>query len=299
MSHRARLAGLAWIVAGSPAHAEAQVWQAPRAPVDETSQMSDATKASFYRLKTADAQWKAEDVDAAVMTLDRVAGAGGPSAPLAYLAAARIRTDYDNLRGAVRTYEAMLRALPDYRVSEQTCDVNSVFRNQYVCSGDPSIATRLEAARRLLQVRATLEPRIADTTRPAVERAESAVRLAEAWLAKTEIDPGPYPETHKLYSAAAARLYERAIQLAPRSTPAGDAAWKLIEFSEPYEWEGFIDEMYSWTLKQYSPFVAALPHPSIRRRRAFRDRSGQLGVWRLSTSRRLSPTRWSERQSGP
>ena len=106
------------------------MWQAPRAPVDETSQMSDATKASFYHLKTADAQWKAEDVDAAVMTLDRVAGAGGPSAPLAYLAAARIRTDYDNLRGAVRTYEAMLRALPDYRVSEQTCDVNSVFRNQ-------------------------------------------------------------------------------------------------------------------------------------------------------------------------
>ena len=165
-------------------------------------------------MQTADAQWKAGEVDAAVKILDKVAGAGGPLAPLDIPRRRKNphRCWQPARRGAHLRSDA--RALPDYGVSDQACDVKSLFRNQDVCSGDASIAARLQAVRGLLEVRATLELRIADTTRPALERASSAIQLAEAWMAKTTIDPGPNPETTKLYSVAAQRLYERAIQLA-------------------------------------------------------------------------------------
>ena len=236
--------------------------EAAGALLAEASNTNDAVMASFFRLHAAYAQSKAGDADAAVATLDTVARAGGRFAPLAYLTGARIRTERDSLPAVIETYEAMLRAFPGYRIDWQACRVDPALLHRGICEGEPSIGTRLEAVRRLMQQRATLEPRIADASVPAVDRAATAVALADAWLAKTEIDPGPNPETFQTRSSAARRLYERALQLAPGSMPAGDAAWKLIDFARPYEWEGDIDARYAWTLQHYRPFVTAYPrHP--------------------------------------
>jgi tetratricopeptide (TPR) repeat protein len=233
--------------------------EAADALLAEASGTTDLPTASFYRLRAAYAQQATGDGVAALTTLDAVARSGGQFAPIAYLAAARIRTERDDLAAVVTTYEAMLRAFPDYRVDERLCWENPAAPGRSICGGDKSVATRLDAVRLLMSQRAALEPKVADVTRPAVDRAATAVALADAWQVKTAIDPGPNPETFQTRSDAARRLYERARQLAPGSTPAGDAAWRLIEFARPYEWEGDIDARYAWTLQQYRPFVGAYP----------------------------------------
>jgi tetratricopeptide (TPR) repeat protein len=233
--------------------------EAARALLTEASGTSEPTIAAWLRLCAAREQALIRQFDAAVATLDGVARAGGRFAPVAYLAAARIRNEHDNLPGVIRTYEAMLAAFPDYQLNVAQCAADVMARFIDVCDGEPSIEKRLEAVRLFKGQRPVLEREIADTSRPAVDRAASAVRLANAWQAKASVDPGPNPETFQVRSPAARRLYERAVQLAPGSTPAGDAAWKLIWFTEPYEWEGDIDGQYAWTLAQFRPFVAAYP----------------------------------------
>ena len=51
--------------------------------------------------------------------------------------------------------------------------------------------------------------------------------------------------------------------LAPGSDVAGRAAWKLIGFSQPYEWEGDWQGKAEWVLEQHGSFIKTYPRHEL------------------------------------
>ena len=86
--------------------------EAARALLTEASGTSEPTIAAWLRLCAAREQAQTRQFDAAVATLDAVARTGGRFAPVAYLAAARIRNEHDNLPGAFAPTKRCSRPFP-------------------------------------------------------------------------------------------------------------------------------------------------------------------------------------------
>jgi hypothetical protein len=82
---------------------------------------------------------------------------------------------------------------------------------------------------------------LADPRASTLRKATGWYELGRAWEEEDAIKPGLSDVPERPQSENAARAYENAVAAAPGSKPAGDAACRLIDFSERYEWEGDVD----------------------------------------------------------
>jgi tetratricopeptide (TPR) repeat protein len=197
-------------------------------------------------------------LDQAVETLETLARERPVYAltPFAYLAAARVHLDRHDADAMLRTYEALLNAVPSYRVPSVECEARAPAGRQ-LCSGEASIERRVVALRALVARQALTTRVLNNPAATGVEKASAWYALGAEWEKKNEIDPG-FQET-RVPNDDPRRCYEAAVVAAPGSVVSGEAAWKLIAFSAPYEWEGDIEARTEWTLKHYGAFLQTYP----------------------------------------
>jgi tetratricopeptide (TPR) repeat protein len=179
--------------------------------------------------------------------------------PFAYLALAKLHLRHSDVAGALRVYEAMVSAFPDYAIDFAACYASPVVVKVAVCSGDRVIQKRIDATRRFLGRKLNAERVIASVPAPAPEVAAAWYDLGQAWEEKDEIDPDRLGVAQTVDVSDARRCYEAAVTSAPGSDVAGKAAWRLIDFSHPYEWDGDWQGRADWMLEQYGVFVNTYP----------------------------------------
>jgi tetratricopeptide (TPR) repeat protein len=200
--------------------------------------------------------------DEASQSLEDVIRLGPQNAfvPFAYLALAKLNLRHGDVAAALGVYERMLSTFPNYAVDFGTCyrtPVVVVFVD--VCSGDRLIQKRIDATRTFLRQKADAERVTVSTVASATEKAGAWYSLGQAWEEKIKIDPDRLYETEVPDTTNVRDWYETVIDLAPGSDVAGKAAWRLISFSQPYEWEGDWQGRAGWELDKYGTFIETYP----------------------------------------
>ena len=226
---------------------------------EEVRAASNPVVSSWLQFYVGYSQWLTDRLDAAASTFEDIARRGRPAffAQLAHLVAARVHLARRDLPAQIRMYEELLAAFPGFTLDYRRCRESAVILFDGLCSGAASIPGRLSAIRTLLTARAAAENVIGDPQASVQQKAAAWLELGQAWEAKDEIDPGPSDRPE--HSEEAARAYEEAVRTAPGLAPAGRAAWRLIAFSKPYEWEGDVDAQVAWMFEKYGGFLAAYP----------------------------------------
>jgi tetratricopeptide (TPR) repeat protein len=117
----------------------------------------------------------------------------------------------------------------------------------------------LQAARALVAVTRSTDATLQNQRSTPTERASALLALGKAWEAKNEVDPGRVGIVYIPLRAEAQEAYEAAVAAAPGSAAAGSAAWRLIAFTEPYEWEGNWEARAEWNITEYGAFRDRYP----------------------------------------
>ena len=180
--------------------------------------------------------------------------------PFGYLAAARVQLERQNAQGSLRVYEALLDAEPDFVVSDRACAASGVAFDHRLCSGEPRITARAGAWRALIDRQAATDRVVVDSAATAEQKARAWFGLAEEWERKNAVDPGR--QETGVPSEDPQRCYAAAIAAAPGTVLAGNAQWRLIALSAPYEWEGNVTGMAQWLTRKFGDFLSDYPsHP--------------------------------------
>jgi tetratricopeptide (TPR) repeat protein len=249
---------------------------------DEVRATSDPLIGSWLQFFLGYAHWASGGTERARETFEAIT-ARRPSVPLAvdaFVALAKLAWSEGRPEAAIAAYERMLAAYPEFHgrsyVYDFSIDSTEVEwdTNAPIRFGDGQIERRLQAARALVATQRSTEAALQNPRSTPLRRASAWLALGRAWEAKNEVDPGRVGIAFPLRTEAQ-QAYEAAIALAPGSAPAGSAAFRLIAFTEPYEWEGDWEAQSGWNITEYS---------------AFRDRypSHELGgeaLFRIATAR--------------
>jgi len=213
---------------------------------------------TWLRLYLSLAHEQSDRVDDAITTLNSAVAVSAPNSllPFAYLDLAKLNLRRQDVNTALNVYQQLLRRFPGYTLQLRDC-YGQPLPDRVYCDGSPRIQERVDATRTFLAVRQRTENTIATAT-SAPQKAAAWYELGRAWETKEAIDPAQ-PTEGRRDTSEARRCYEAVVQLAPGSAVAGTAAWRLIEFSEPYEWEGHWDAEAAWSLGRFGAFAAAYP----------------------------------------
>jgi tetratricopeptide (TPR) repeat protein len=214
---------------------------------------------TWLRLHLSSAQERSGRVDDAASTLETAAASATNSLlPFAYLALAKLRLRAGNVDAALNAYQELLRRFPGYTVQSNDCNDRPV-PGWGTCGGALRIQDRIDATRTFLAIRQRSENTIAAAAASRLQKATAWYELGRAWEAKEAVDAASPREDGPIDHSEERRCYEAAVPLAPGSPVAGQAAWRLIEFSAPYEWEGRWEDKAKWSLEKFGGFVSAYP----------------------------------------
>jgi tetratricopeptide (TPR) repeat protein len=234
---------------------------------DEVRATDDPLIGSWLQFFLGYAHWAAGGTDRARETFEAIT-ARRPSVPLgadAFVAQAKLAWSEGRPDAAIAAYERMLVAYPDFRgrgyVYDFSIDSAEVEWDSHapIRLGDGQIQRRLVAARRLVAVTRSTEATLQAQRSTPIQRASAWLALGRAWEAKNEVDPGRVGIVYIPDQTEARQAYEAAIAAAPGSASAGSAAWRLIAFSEPYEWEGMWEDQSAWNITEYGAFRDRYP----------------------------------------
>jgi outer membrane protein assembly factor BamD (BamD/ComL family) len=222
----------------------------------------DAVVASWLRVYLAYAQMNTNDFSAARKTIDDLirGSRNTPFNAAADIALAKWSFWQEDTAAGVRAYEQLLTIYPNYMVktADNECCDRSVTWNNDIASGHRSIRVRINVNRRLAVAKAATAQAVASPSTTPIELATLWYRQGAAVEAKRRDDPnhatdGPQDRSEERES------YEAAVAAAPGSDPAGRAAWRLIDLSAPYEWEGDWMGISKWLLDNHRRFLAPYP----------------------------------------
>ena len=225
---------------------------------------SDSLVSSWLRFYLGRSEGLAGQVDKAVTSLEEVIQVGPQSAfaPYAFLALAKLYLRKGDVAAALGVYERMLNAFADYTIDVHECLYYSPVGDAETCYG-ASIKKRVDATRKFLAVKTSADRTGAATHTSALQKARAWYDLGQAWEAKNEVDPDRLNDVGLIDISEALRCYEMAVKAAPKSAAAGKAAWRLIDFSQPYEWEGDWQGKARWALEKYGSFMKTYPDHSL------------------------------------
>lgn len=250
---------------------------------DEVRATNDPLIGSWLQFFLAYAHWASGSPDRARETFEAIA-ARQPSVPLAvdsYVALAKLAWSEGRPDAAIAAYERMLVAYPEFLGRGYVYDlsIDSIEvewdSNAPIRLGDGQIQRRLRAARTLVAVARSTDAMLKNPRSTPVQRAAAMLALGRAWEAKNEVDPGRVGIVYIPDQTEARKAYEAAIAEAPGSAAAGSAAWRLIAFSEPYEWEGDWEAQVAWNLTEYGAFRERYPTHEL----------GGEALFRIATAR--------------
>jgi hypothetical protein len=178
--------------------------------------------------------------------------------PYAYLTVSDMYFAADDFQAQIRTLNALLSAFPGYRFDrERDCLGNPyVIVERSFCFGDPSAAARVHAIEVFLERRSRVQPVLDSDAAAPLEKATALYEIGKAWEERVPIDPGISAEVSITNHPEAS--YMAAIAAAPRSKPAGDAAWALMNLP-PGEGGGGIEGAVELDLTNYGAFVETYP----------------------------------------
>jgi len=225
---------------------------------------SDSLVSSWLRFYLGRSEELAGQVDKAVTSLEEVMQIGPQSAlaPYAFLALARLYLRKGDVAAALGVYERMLKAFADYTVDVHECLYYSPVGDSEICHG-AHIKKRIDATRKFLAIKTSADRTVAAAHTSALQKARAWYDLGQAWEAKNEVDPGRLNSVGLTDASDAVHCYEMAIKAAPKSPAAGKAAWRLIDFSGYYEWEGDWQGKADWALEKYGSFIKTYPGHSL------------------------------------
>ena len=224
---------------------------------------ADPLVSSWLRFYLSRSEEETGQVDKAVTSLEEVIQIGPQNtfAPYAFLALAKLYLRKGDVALALGVYERMLNAFADYTVDFDACNYYSPVSVDYVmCSGNPSIKQRVDATRKFLAIKTSADRTVAAAHTSALQKARAWYDLGQAW---EEADPHRLNLVGLIDTSEALRCYEMAVKAAPKSAAAGKAAWRLIDFSQPYEWEGDWQGKARWALEKYGSFMKTYPDHSL------------------------------------
>jgi tetratricopeptide (TPR) repeat protein len=214
---------------------------------------------TWLRLHFSSVQEQSGRVDDAVSTLETAVAASATNSllPFAYLALAKLNLRMGNVEEALTAYQALLRRFPGYTLRSNDCNDRPV--PGWGCGGALRIQDRVDATRTFLAIRQRSENTIAAAAASRLQKATAWYELGRAWEEKEAVDAARPRDEGPTDHSEARRCYEAAVPLAPGSPVAGQAAWRLIDFSAPYEWEGQWEDRAKWSLEKFGGFVSAYP----------------------------------------
>ena len=234
---------------------------------DEVRATGDPLVGEWLQFFLGYALWASDRTEHARETFEAIA-ARQPAGPLridAFVALAKLAWSEGRPESAIAAYERLLANYPEflgrgYRSAPSIEPYPSDWEtNAPIVLGDGLIPRRLQAARSLVTVMRSTDATLKNQQSTPAQRASAWLALGRAWEAKNEVDPGRVGIVNIPLRTEAQQAYETAVALAPESAPAGSAAWRLIAFTEPYEWEGDWEAASAWNIKEYSAFRDRYP----------------------------------------
>lgn len=230
-------------------------------------------------------QWAMGRLDLSRATFDAVAHRR-PSTEFstdAFVAASKLASIQGDFPGALTYYEQLLAAAPEYRLQGWECNPainpypNEWARDSEMCAGDPFIGVRTRTLRQLIAAQATADRVRGDANATALQKATASYNLGQALEEKNLADPGETMLRGTLIVNTDVRgHYQSVVDTAPGSSPAGQAAWRLIALSAPYEWEGAWEAEATWMIEQYGKFLADYPRHELAPEARFKV---AVGTW--------------------
>jgi tetratricopeptide (TPR) repeat protein len=234
---------------------------------DEVRATGDPLIGSWLQFFLGYAHWASGSIDKARETFEAIA-ARRPTVPLAvdaHVALAKLAWSEGRPEAAITAYERLLAAYPEFLGRSYVFDfsVDSLEiewdSNAPIRLGDGQIQRRLQAARALVTTQRSTNVTLQNPRSTPLQRASAWLALGRAWETKNEVDPGRVGIAYIPLRTEAQQAYEAAVAIAPGSASAGFAAWRLIAFSEPYEWEGDWEAQSAWNITEYSTFRDRYP----------------------------------------
>lgn len=223
----------------------------------EIATESDEIVRSWLRFWAGYTHWRMERHDLALSVFEQVAAAADPPwAPFAFIAQAKLHVASGNLNAAAAAYDRLLAKFPAYKLPDDgytpyVVDPLSRLR------GAGEITRRSRVVQELAEARRQLEGLESQAGVAVPDLAHAWFRLALAEDSIMTVDP--YLPPSKLIAREARMAetsYRRVVELLPRSDIAARAAFRLIHFDEPYEWEAAWQARAEWLIGHYGGFVA-------------------------------------------